>query len=161
MSDKSTEVNFEFRQRLNKIIGGNHHNFCYQCGACVSLCPTAKYSTEFNPRTIMLMALLGLEDKLIAPDSIIWKCTNCYTCYERCPQDVRPVDVITALKNICVAEDRAPDIITRYSAGILDTGVSTPLSAAIVKRREKFGLPKFNITGYDEMKIILDREDNK
>lgn len=160
-SEKKHIVDFEFRAKLNEYLGGDHHNFCYQCGACVALCPASDYSEKFNPRAIMLMAALGMRDKLIDPDSPIWLCTNCYTCYERCPQDVRPVEVITALKNMCQDENCAPEIVNKYSEGILKSGVSTPLSSAIQRRREKFGLPEFKMTGYDELEKILDQEESK
>jgi len=73
---KPVEINFEFREKLNEVLGGNHHNYCYQCGACVAQCPAARYSERFNPRSIMLDALLGREDVLLGPDSPIWLCTN-------------------------------------------------------------------------------------
>ncbi|MFB0515853.1 MAG: 4Fe-4S dicluster domain-containing protein [Candidatus Neomarinimicrobiota bacterium] len=157
---KIESINFSFRERLNETLSGRHHNYCYQCGACVSYCPVVNYAPEFNPRMILLMAMFGLEDRLISADSVIWKCTNCYTCYERCPQDVRPVEVITALKNICVERGLAPALIEEYSKGILTTGMSAPLSSAIESRREKFGLPEFKMGGYSEMKKLLAGEDN-
>ncbi len=157
----SATIDFDFRERLNRTLSGKHHNYCYQCGACVSYCPAARYVEDFNPRTIMLMALYGLAERLISPDSVIWKCTNCYTCYERCPQDVRPVDVITAIKNMCVAEDKAPDMVKKYSQTILDTGVSAPLSVSVQRKREQYGLPEVDLRGYDEMKALLAGEEQK
>ncbi len=160
-SDKVHIVDFEFRARLNEFLGGDHHNFCYQCGACVALCPAAEYSDDFNPRSIMLMAALGMRDTLLREDSPIWLCTNCYTCYERCPQDVRPVEVITALKNMCMEDNCAPDLIAKYSESILKSGMSTPMSSAIQRRREKFGLPEFRMNGYDELARLLQTEEDE
>jgi len=54
------KLDFAFREKLNKIIGGEHHNYCYQCGACVAACPAARFSDEFNPRDILLMTLDNL-----------------------------------------------------------------------------------------------------
>ncbi len=107
------------------------------------------------------MALYGLADRLISPDSIIWKCTNCYTCYERCPQDVRPVGVITALKNICVAEGQAPELVEKHSQAILLTGASAPLSSSIQRKREQYNLPEVNLRGLAEMKTTLNNEEQK
>ena len=81
MTDK--KIDLSFRERLNNVIGGNHHNYCYQCGSCVAVCPAARFSDDFNPRDIMLKTLLGKQEELIGTDSIIWQCTNCYSCYER------------------------------------------------------------------------------
>jgi len=104
----------------------------------------------------MLEAILGFQDILIQPDSTIWNCTNCYTCSERCPQDVRPVDVIIALKNLCEREGKAPDLVGKISNAVLESGITTKMTSLAKRRREEFGLPV--PTGYpvDELKKILD-----
>ena len=98
-------INFDFKKKLDKIIGGELHSYCFQCGACVGDCPAARYSKNFNPRLIVLNTILGHYEELLQENSVIWECTNCYNCYERCPQDVRPVEVIMALKNIIAQKD--------------------------------------------------------
>ena len=154
MSDK--KLDFEFRERLNRIVGGNHHNYCYQCGSCVAVCPAARFSDEFNPRDILLMTLLGREQELIGADSIIWKCTNCYSCYERCPQDVRPVEVIIALKNMCTQQGVLPDNVDKFSEAITQTGRSVIITSTVNRRRKDLGLPELKDVPVEELKIILD-----
>ena len=154
MSDK--QLDFEFRERLNRIVGGDHHNYCYQCGSCVAVCPAARFSDEFNPRDILLMTLLGREQELISADSIIWKCTNCYSCYERCPQDVRPVEVIIALKNMCTQQGVLPDNVDKFSEAIIQTGRSVVITSTINRRRQALGLPELKDVPVEELKIILD-----
>ena len=159
-SGKRHPVTFELREKLNAVAEGFRHNYCYQCGACVGDCPAANYSERFNPRLILLKALLGFEDELIGPDSEIWECTNCYTCAERCPQDVRPVDVIIALKNICVAEGKAPDIVRNVSDAVLVTGITTKVTTLTGKRRAEYGLPPIKKAPVGELKrIIADEEE--
>jgi heterodisulfide reductase subunit C len=153
---KPVEINFEFRERLSKVLGGNHHNYCYQCGACVAQCPAARYSDRFNPRAIMLDALLGREDKLLGPDSPIWLCTNCYSCYERCPQDVRPIEVIVALKNMAYAEEAAPGQVASFTENITKTGLSGMVTPAVQRIRERLGLPPLGEVPLDEMLKILE-----
>jgi heterodisulfide reductase subunit C len=150
------EINFEFRERLDAVLGGAHHNYCYQCGACVAQCPATKYSDRFNPRTIVLDALLGREDVLIAPDSPIWLCTNCYSCYERCPQDVRPIEVIIALKNMAVERGVAPGEVNTFTENITKAGVSGMVTPAVQRIRESLGLPKLTPVPVDEMLKILE-----
>ncbi|MHC4230312.1 MAG: 4Fe-4S dicluster domain-containing protein [Planctomycetota bacterium] len=77
-------VDFHFRRELAEKVEGNLVSFCYQCGACVGDCPAATYSSDFNPREIMLKVLYGLELELLVVDSTLWHCTNCYNCHERC-----------------------------------------------------------------------------
>ena len=149
------KINYAFREKLNAVAEGFRHNYCYQCGACVADCPAGNYSESFNPRLIMLMALLGFEAELIAPDSEIWNCTNCYTCSERCPQDVRPVDVIIALKNICVDEGKAPDLISTVSDSVLEAGITTKVTSLAERRREELGLAPIKKYPIDEINKIL------
>ena len=151
-----SKLNFDFRQRLNKIVGGEHHNYCYQCGACVAACPAARFSDDFNPRDIMLQTLLGNEEELIGADSIIWKCTNCYSCYERCPQDVRPVEVIIALKNICTEDGVLPPNVDKYSETIIKTGRSVVITSTVNRRRQQLGLPELKDVNVEELQAIIE-----
>jgi heterodisulfide reductase subunit C len=155
---KKHKLNFAFREKLDAIAEGFRHNYCYQCGACVADCPASNYSKEFNPRLIILKALLGFEDELIKPDSEIWNCTNCYTCSERCPQDVRPVDVIIALKNMCYSEGKAPELIGHISDAVLETGVTTKITSLSERRREELGLPPIKSLPVDEIKKIIEAD---
>jgi len=149
------KLNFEFRERLNMIIGGDHHNYCYQCGACVAVCPAARYFEDFNPRDIMLKTLMGEESALIGPESVIWKCTNCYSCYERCPQDVRPVEVIIALKNYCKQSGLAPELIEKFSEAVQKTGRSVLVTSAVNRRRKELGLAEIKEIPVEELQKII------
>lgn len=150
------KLNFDFRQKLNNIIGGDHHNYCYQCGACVAVCPAARYFEDFNPRDILLKTLLGDEEDLVGPESIIWKCTNCYSCYERCPQDVRPVEVIIAIKNYCKQTGREPDIIDKFSEAVAKTGRSVLVTSAVNRKRKELGLEELKEMAVDELQKIIE-----
>ena len=150
------KLSFEFRERLNKIVGGKHHNYCYQCGSCVAVCPAARFSDDFNPRDIMLKTLLGEEEDLIREDSIIWKCTNCYSCYERCPQDVRPVEVIIALKNLCAQDDVLPGDINKFSETLVKTGRSVVITSTVNRRRKALGLPELKDIDVSELQKIIE-----
>ena len=103
-------------------------------------------------------AILGFEEELIAPESEIWNCTNCYTCSERCPQDVRPVDVIIALKNLCIAEGKAPDIVLTVSDAVLAAGITTKVTALIERRRKELGLSPIKEYPLDDLKKITGKD---
>jgi heterodisulfide reductase subunit C len=156
MTRKKIKVDFRFREKLNKIQGGKHHNYCYQCSACVAVCPAARFTEEFNPRVILLKALLGMEEALTGEDSPIWLCTNCYSCYERCPQDVRPIEVIIALKNMAVQRQKAPASLAKLSENIAQTGVSVTVTSAVNRRRQELGLPPLKTMPIEELKEILE-----
>jgi len=150
------KLNFEFRKKLDAIIDGEHHNYCYQCGACVADCPAARYASEFNPRQIMLQALLGQEESLIGEKSLIWLCTNCYTCYERCPQDVRPIEVIIALKNLTRQAGAAPEMLDQIRESVKETGRTVAWSALVDRRRQELGLEKIKPAPAEEIRKLLE-----
>ena len=156
--DESNRVTLsaDLRRELNLVVGGEHHNYCYQCGACVAQCPAAKYSDTFNPRQILLDVLLGRADFLLSPDSPIWLCTNCYSCYERCPQDVRPIEVIIALKNLASKRGIAPEAVASLTENITKAGVSGVVTSVVHKTREKLGLNPLPDVPVDEMLKLLD-----
>ena len=149
-------VNFKFRHKLNTIIGGEAHNFCYQCGACAGDCPAALYSPAFNPRNILLEALLGDEESLVGPDSVIWDCTNCNTCYERCPQAVRPVEVIIALKNISFERGTNPPGVKSILESVKESGRTVKTSSLSDRRRKELGLKEITIVPLEELKKLLE-----
>lgn len=150
-----TIINFDFKKQLDRIIGGDLHSYCFQCGACVGDCPTARYSKRFNPRQIMLMCIMGREKELLGEDSVIWECTNCYNCMERCPQDVRPAEVIIALKNLCGRNDTRPEKVVQMVKAVEKTGLTGQVTPAINKIRDSLGLDPVKPVPVDEILQIL------
>lgn len=135
-----TTLDFEFKKKLDRIIGGDLHSYCFQCGACVGDCPTARYSERFNPRLIMLMCIMGRHEELLKEGSVIWECTNCYNCMERCPQDVKPAEVIVALKNLSGQQGYRPQKLKDMVKAVEKTGMTGQATKAINKIREDLGL---------------------
>lgn len=148
-------INFKFREELNAVHGGAGHDYCFQCGACVGDCPAARYSSRFSPRLIMLRALLGLEEELLSENSVIWECTVCYNCYERCPQDVKPVDVIIALKNLTVQRQTNPPQIQALPQAVLQSGRTVLITSLTQRRRGELGLAQLRDVPMDELKTLL------
>ncbi len=149
-------VDFAFRRELARKIEGDLASFCYQCGACVGDCAAARYDASFNPREIMLKVLYGLGDELLTTDSVLWLCTNCYNCHERCPQQVKPVEVIIALKNMLADRGLAPEAANRVIATFEETGRTVPASPAVDRQRERFGLPPLPSVPMDEIRLLLE-----
>lgn len=154
--DDVVRVDFGFRRELAEKIEGNLASFCYQCGACVGDCPATTYSDEFNPREIMLKVLYGLGDELLREDSILWQCTNCYNCHERCPQEVKPVEVIISLKNMLADRGIYPDPVKKIIETFEKTGRTVPMNPAVDRQREKFGLPPLLPVPMDEIQKLLE-----
>ena len=155
-ADNIARVNFEFRRKLAEKVEGNLASFCYQCGACTGDCAAALYSSEFNPREIMLKVLYGLGGELLCEDSILWECTNCYNCHERCPQEVKPVEVIISLKNMLADLGIYPSSVAKVIETFEQTGRTVPLSEAVDRQRAKYGLPPMPKVPMDEIKKLIE-----
>jgi heterodisulfide reductase subunit C len=140
-NDEPVRIDHGFRERLGLVFESDGVSYCYQCGACVGDCPSARFSADFNPRRIMLAVLYGLEDEVLGENSPVWQCSNCFTCYDRCPQEVKPIEVIIALKNLMGEQGTEPAGVASTADRILTTGRSAIVTAATHRRREELGLP--------------------
>ncbi len=149
-------VDFAFRRELAAKVEGNLASFCYQCGACVGDCPSTRYGSGFNPREIMLKVLYGLGSELLREDSILWQCTNCYNCHERCPQQVKPVEVIISLKNMLADRGLVPDTVDKVIHTFETCGRTVPDSPVVDKMRARFGLPPMPPVPMDEVRALLE-----
>jgi heterodisulfide reductase subunit C len=148
-------VDFRFRRELAEKVEGNLVSFCSQCGACVGDCPAATYSSEFNPREIMLKVLYGLGQELLVEDSPLWLCTNCYNCHERCPQQVKPVEVIISLKNMLADRGIYPTPVSKVIKAFEESGRTTPVSQAVNRQRARFGLAPLQPVPMDEIRALV------
>lgn len=157
----TVRIDFDFRRRLAKKIEGNLANLCYQCGACVGDCPAAAYTDSFNPRQIMLRVLYGLERELLTEESVLWQCTNCYNCHERCPQQVKPVEVIISLKNMLADRGIFPDPVAKIIRAFEETGRTTPSGPAVDRHRERYGLPPLAKVPIEEILPLLQPENGE
>jgi len=149
-------VDFAFRRELAQKVEGNLASICYQCGACVGDCPSTTYGAEFNPREIMLKVLYGLGDELLVEDSVLWHCANCYSCHERCPQEVKPVEVIISLKNMMADRGLAPPEVDRVVDTFMASGRTVPHTSAVDRQRKKFGLPPLSQVPMHEIRKLLE-----
>ena len=151
-------IDFEFKKLVEKVVDGTLVNYCYQCGACVGDCPSTRYVPGFNPREIMLKVLYGFGEELAGPASPVWQCTNCYNCYERCPQNVKPVEIIIALKNLMAQRGIYPEKaqVGELVKTVLETGRTAPVTAMTTKLREELGLAPLPEVDTTEIKKILE-----
>jgi heterodisulfide reductase subunit C len=124
-----------------KHTGGPNIQSCYQCGTCSGSCP-AGARTNYLVRGIIRKALLGLKEECIsAPE--LWYCTTCYACTDRCPQDVKPTDVIKAIRNVAVAEGYMLEPHQKVAQKVLEAGHAVPLDKESWEAlREKVGLSR-------------------
>ncbi len=85
----------QFKKELGNLSGSSL-NQCMQCGICSAVCSLAPADRPF-PRKEMIWAGWGVKDQLIG-NVDIWLCHQCGDCSSHCPRDVKPADVIAAVR---------------------------------------------------------------
>ena len=161
-----TKLDPRFKDEVSKLPGGENLKRCFQCGTCNVACPVREIDEEYNPRKIIHMVILGMKDRVLSSD-FIWLCSSCYTCEERCPQDVRIPEVMDAIKNLAVNEGYIHNAFAQQAETVGELGILYAISAFENKRRSRLGLPElppqnqevheiYKITGLD--KLLRKRE---
>jgi len=134
-----SELDPNFKYEVAKQPGGEGIKRCFACGTCSAGCPIRAIDEKYNPRKIIRMVLLGMKERVLSSD-FIWLCSTCYTCYERCPQDVRLVDIMRVLKNMAVKEGYIHPLYKEQMRLINSYGTVYKIEN---RRRERYGLPPF------------------
>lgn len=97
------ELDTKFKYDVAAEPGGANIKLCFACGLCTASCPVADIDSEYNPRRIIRMVLLGMRKEVLS-SNLPWLCSQCYTCQAHCPQSVDFADVMKALRDMAVRE---------------------------------------------------------
>jgi heterodisulfide reductase subunit C len=97
------ELDTKFKYDIAAEPGGENIKLCFACGLCTASCPVADIDTEFNPRRIIRMVLLGMRKEVLS-SYVPWLCIQCHTCQAHCPQNVNFADLMKPLRNMAVRE---------------------------------------------------------
>jgi heterodisulfide reductase subunit C len=136
--------------------GGEHFMRCFSCGTCVAGCPVAGMTEKYNPRRIIRMALLGMREEVLSSE-FVWLCSACYTCQERCPQDVHIPDLMNAIRNIAVQEGHVPATFRLQAELLRDHGRLYEITDFENERRIERGLPPIQQRAQDVHCILVQR----
>jgi heterodisulfide reductase subunit C len=147
---KAHEFDPHFKYELSTMHGGEKLKQCFQCGTCTSDCPIARFSDSYRPRTIIRMAQLGLKDRVLSSDTL-WLCASCFTCNDRCPQDVEVAGVIRILRNAAAQRGIVPLVFKELGSSILESGVAYRIPELRLKKRGEIGLPPLPTGNPDAM----------
>ena len=96
-----------FRDKVMAEPGGENLLRCYSCGTCMAACLVRRQDPAYNPHRIMHMAILGLQEEVLA-SHLIWLCSACDECYAHCPQDIRISDLFKAFRTIALRKGYSP-----------------------------------------------------
>ena len=123
------------------ILGSDHMEtlrVCMQCGKCTGGCPSGRL-TAIRTRKMILSALLNMRDEVLSSDEL-WLCTTCYTCYERCPRNVKVTDITRTIRNIAGREGYLAKSHRMAASYVIKTGHGVPINDAVKESRKKLGL---------------------
>jgi len=120
----------EFKRELSKL-SGSQLNQCMQCGNCSAVCSLAPEERPF-PRKEMIWSGWGLKDKLMG-NVDIWLCHQCGDCSSYCPRDVKPADVISALRQKTYQHYARPGFLSRMLSipELLPVAIAIPVVVII------------------------------
>jgi len=137
---EASEIDPKLKYEISKMHGGEKVMRCFQCGTCTSDCPVARFSDTYRPRQIIRMAQLGLRNRVLNSDTL-WLCAACFTCTDRCPQDVEVASVIRVLRNLAAEKGIVPQVFREEASSILESGYAYRIPELRLKKRESLGLP--------------------
>lgn len=146
---RSIEVDF-VTLMLQRSISDLTEEFCEQCDKCTVGCPISKVFEGFTPRQIVAKVQSGEVKELLKSD-IIWTCTSCLTCKERCPDETSPYDIVMILRNLSARigyhfpkgyKDRNKKL---YRLGIIQDPQRIQTKAGESLNREDLGLSELKL----------------
>ena len=151
-----SQDNIDFRRQLMETPGAEKLMLCYQCGICTADCPVAKHVKEFRPRRIARLSAYGQKDRLLSGDTL-WLCAGCYTCYERCPEQVRVSEIVSALRKLALKEGIIHPTYRALMESIAEMGYIYEIGEFENEMREDEDLPPAPEPDADEIKAIMEK----
>ena len=135
--------------------GGENIKRCFSCGTCTGGCPVREVTDRYNPRRIIRMAILGMKKEVLSSD-FIWLCSSCYTCFERCPQNVKIPELMNAIKNIAVREGYLPPSMKMQLDLLSSFGRLLEVTDFENEKRKELNLPVID-EKTEDVKAILEK----
>jgi len=150
----ASEIDPKFKYTLLKLPGSEKILRCFQCGTCTSDCPIARYSNHYRPRTLIHMATLGLKNRVLNSDTL-WLCAACFTCTDRCPQDIEVASIIRVFRNLAIENNCIPQVFKDQIHAIFESGYAYKISELRLKKRTSQNLPPLPPCNTDNLCKIL------
>jgi coenzyme F420-reducing hydrogenase delta subunit/heterodisulfide reductase subunit C len=101
------QPNSSFAKEVLAEPGGENLYHCLSCGTCGAACLVRRVNPDFNPNRIIHMVMLGMREEVLS-SPVIWLCSACDICYERCPQEIHISHLMRAIRDIAIREGYEP-----------------------------------------------------
>lgn len=97
---------------------------CYQCRRCAAGCAVGDETGYVTPNRLIRMVVLGDRDQALS-NELVWRCVSCYTCGERCPNDIQTARITETLKKMAKEAHVAPlrPKVAHFHDAFLESGV--------------------------------------
>jgi len=148
------ELDPNFREEVAAEAGGENIRRCFQCGTCVAMCPVAEHDPRYDPRRIIRMVNMGMRTQVLSSPAI-WLCSGCYNCFERCPQDVKPTQILQAIQHIASREGYTHKAFKGAIGLLCQRGRLIEVSEFDNRARGKLGLPEIKEDAEPTKRIVV------
>lgn len=150
---RDSDVERTFKYEVADKVGGEGLLRCLKCGACSGGCPVGSV-IDYRPRRVLGNVLLGLKEQVLTGESI-WLCAACFTCEERCVQEVNFTDVVTVLRNMASREGNAAPGYIEMAKVVMENGRVSKATGAVARMREELGLPPLQEPDVEQLRRIM------
>ena len=152
IQDKDVESSFKYT--VASQVGGEGLLRCLKCGACSGGCPVGAV-IDYRPRKILGNVLLGLQEHVLSSDDI-WLCAACFTCEERCVQEVNFTDVVTILRNMATQDGKGAQGYVKMAKQVMEIGRVSARTGTVDRMREKLNLPPLQDPAIEDVRKIAE-----
>lgn len=142
----------EVRRRLLADTAGQDAYKCFTCGMCVAGCPVGYHAPEYN---LVHNLWDAYYHDYLSPT--LWWCATCYTCQDRCPHDVRMVEIIFLLQQLYAELYGRPESIDSLVRLVERGGYMGDITPGLNRKREQMGLPPLSTEVGAETAKLLER----
>jgi heterodisulfide reductase subunit C len=143
----------QFKHEIAVTGGGAGVTACFACAGCSARCPVGGQRSDYDPRRIIRLVLMGACKKVLS-SPLIWLCSSCYTCQEVCPQGVRFPEVLTAIKKLATAAGHAPPRLKATVRLLAGHGRLLEVGEFENEKRAELGLPPVSECPADYQAIL-------
>ncbi len=102
------DLDTNFKYEISEQEGGEGILKCFACGSCTVRCPEMDVDDEWNARTVIRKALLGLKEEVLSSE-FLWVCSSHYRCLEKCPQEVNVKGVMNQIREHRLRDEMIED----------------------------------------------------